>query len=86
MKKYDVYNLTTGELLAYDLVFDDVPELVGAYADFFPDNEIIAVESGKEINLKTCVKLVDTEEVNRKKFYSEWFDLMDELLAIDNIH
>lgn len=85
MKTYELYNLTTGEILADNLTFDEVPELFGAYAEFYPDCEIIVCYREKTI-VRTCAKVVNSEEINRKNFYAEWFSLMDELLAMDNIH
>ena len=85
MKKYELYNLTTGELLADNLVFDDVPELFGAYAEFFPDNEFAVFEKDRVV-IKRCARVINEDEVDRNNFYVEWFNLMDELLAMDNIH
>lgn len=85
MKTYEIYNLTTGEILADNLSFDDMPELFGAYMDFYPEDDIIVC--CREIKISVaCARVVDREDINRKNFYSEWFGLMDELLAIDNIH
>lgn len=85
MKTYEIYNLTTGELLADNLIFDDVPELFGAYAEFFPDHEIAAYYR-EQPAIKRGVRVVPADEVGRNNFYAEWFDFMDELLAMDNIH
>ena len=85
MKKYEIYNLTTGEILADNLNFDDMPELFGAYMDFYPEDNIIVCCRETKISV-ACARIVDREEINRNNFYSEWFGLMDELLAMDNIH
>ena len=85
MKKYELYNLTTGEILADNLTFEEVPELFEAYANFFPDHEIIACyREGKMV--RTHAKVLSYDEIARNKFMIEWFDFMEELLAIDNIH
>jgi hypothetical protein len=85
MKRYEIYNLTTGEILADNLTFEDMPELFGAYMEFYPEAEIIVCCRETKITV-TCAKFVDREETNRKRFYAEWFNLMDELLVMDNIH
>ena len=85
MKKYEIYNLTTKEILVDNLDFEDVPELFLAYMEFYPENEIIVVF--KEIKKTTAfAKIVDANEVKRKEFYSEWFSLMDELIFYGNIY
>lgn len=85
MKKYELYNLTTGEILADNLAFDEVPELFEAYANFYPDHEIIACYRDMKI-ARVRARILDTEEVNKNNFRAEWLALMDELLAMDNIH
>ena len=85
MKTYEIYNLTTNELLADNLEFDDVPELFGAYAEFYPDHELIVCVRNMQITT-TCAKVVSKDDVHRREFYSEWFGLMDELIRMDNIH
>ena len=85
MKSYEIWNLTTGEIIADNLNFDDVPELFGAYADFFPcDNIIVCC---RKIKIATAsVRPINAEEANRKKFHREWFDFIENLLTMDNIH
>lgn len=85
MKTYEIYNLTTGEILVDNLSFDDMPELFGAYMEFYPEDDIVVCCREVKITV-THARLVDREEINRQKFYSEWFGLMDELLTMDNIH
>jgi hypothetical protein len=85
MKTYEIYNLTTGEILADNLAFDEVPELFEAYASFYPDHEIIACCRDLTI-VKVHARVLKTEEVNRNNFMAEWFDLMDELFALGNVH
>lgn len=85
MKKYEIHNLTTGELLADNLTFDELPELFGAYADFYPGNEIVACYR-EQATIKRCVKIIGVDQAYKNNFYAEWFNLMDELLLMDNIH
>lgn len=83
MKKYELYNLTTGEILADNLNFDDMPELLGAYMEFYPEDDIIVCCRETKITV-TCAKMVDREEINRREFHSEWLEFMDEIVAIGN--
>lgn len=85
MKTYELYNLNTGEILADNLTFEDVPELFEAYTNFFPDNEIIVCYRDQNISV-ACVKILNKEELARKKFHAEWMEFMEELLIMDNIH
>ena len=84
MKTYEIYNLSTGEILADNLRFDDMPELFGAYMDFYPNDDIIVCCRETKITV-TCARVVDRDELDRKTFYSEWFNLVDELFAMGNI-
>ena len=83
MKTYEIYNLTTGELLADNLHFDDMPELFGAYMDFYPEDDIIVCCRETKISV-ACARIVDREELNRREFTSEWLSLMDEIVAMGN--
>lgn len=85
MKKYEIYNLTTKEVLADNLDFEDMPELFGAYMEFYPKDNIIVCCRETKITLVQA-RMIQKEETARKEFYAEWFNLMDELLIIDNIH
>lgn len=85
MKKYELYNLTTRELLADNLTFEEVPELFQAYVEFFPENEIIVCYREKTI-VRPSARVVDPYEVDRNNFRAEWFNLMDELFAMGNIN
>lgn len=85
MKKYELYNLTTGEILADNLTFEEVPELFEAYANFFQDHEIIACCRDLTI-VRVHTRVINSEEMRRRNFYVEWLNLMEELLAMDNIH
>ena len=83
MKKYEIYNLTTKEILADNLDFEDMPELFGAYVEFYPEDDIIVCCRETKISV-TCARIVDREEINRREFNSEWFAFMDEIVAIGN--
>ena len=41
-KVYEIHDLTTHELLSNNLRFEDLPELIGAYQDFYPTHNIVA--------------------------------------------
>lgn len=85
MKNYQIWNLTTNEMLADNLTFDELPELFGAYADFYPGNEIVACYT-EQVTIKRCVKVLGVDQARKNNFYAEWFDLMEELLLMGNIH
>lgn len=85
MKTYEIYNLTTGEILADNLSFDDMPELFGAYLNFYPEDDIIVCCREVKISV-TCARIVNQDELNRRAFYNEWFNLVDELFALGNIY
>lgn len=85
MKTYEIWNLTSGELLADNLNFEDLPELFKAYAEFYFGNEIIACYREKPV-IKRCVNVVSANSASRNDFYCEWFNFMEELLTMDNIH
>lgn len=41
-KVYEIHDLTTHELLSDNLRFEDLPELIGAYQNFYPTHNIVA--------------------------------------------
>jgi hypothetical protein len=42
MKTYEIHDLTTNEILADNLSFDDLSELFGAYVELYPTHEIVS--------------------------------------------
>lgn len=84
MQTYEIYNLTTSELLADNLTFDDMPELYGAYLDFYPNDDIIVCCREVKITV-TYARIINQSNINRKQFNSEWLALMDELFVMGNI-
>ena len=59
--------------------------MVGAYLEFYPDDNIIVC--CREVKLTVIRKrIANREPSRRKKFRNEWFNLMDELLTMDNVH
>lgn len=84
-KTYEIWDLTTGEILVDNLDFDDVPELFDAYAKFYPFDDIVVC--CREVSITVIRERMVKREPNRRvRFYNEWFNFIDELLAIDNIH
>lgn len=74
---FEIHDITSCEILAENLPFDDVPELVMAYQLLEPTHEIVAV----------CREITVTERVHhipREQFKCEWFDLLDDI--IDNLY
>lgn len=85
MKKYQLYNLTTKEVLSDYLPFEEIPELYGAYAEFFPDNEFIVIEKDETV-IKVCAKVIDKDDARRTEFMVSWLDLVTELTRIGNLY
>ena len=74
---FEIHDITTNEVLANNLPFDDLPELMTAYQLFYPTHRIEAVYR------ETTV----TERVHhlpRQQFKADWFELLDEI--IDNLY
>ena len=73
---FEIHNLTTNELLADNLNFNDMPELLNAYQQFYPKHRIEA-----------CYRVVKVTEhiryIPRQQFKLDWFDLLDNI--IDNL-
>ena len=85
MKTYEIWNLTTGELLVDNLEFDDMPELYGAYLEFYPNDNIVVL--CREINLTVIrERIASREPSRRKKFMNEWFNFIEELMTLDNVY
>lgn len=84
MKTYELYNLTTGEILADNLTFDEIPELFDAYANFYDGDEIVACY--RAINIKQCRKVVNPDEKAYNEFLKEWFNFVEEIITLDNLH
>ena len=78
MKVYEIHNLTTNEVVAYDLSFNDVPELIGAYMDFFPEYEFVACYNTDDITNRTETYNADTNPNGRWRRYN-----VEELLQRD---
>lgn len=74
MKKlYEIHDLTTNEILADNLNFDDMPELLGAYQEFYPNHEIIpCYRNYIQHNGYT------TNTQKRKAFRMQWLELITE--------
>ena len=74
MEKFEIHDLTTGEILSDNLAFEEVPELFKAYADFYSSHEIVFCERIDEdilIPIHTNKKLS-----NRAEFQTQWFTLV----------
>jgi hypothetical protein len=85
MKIYEFYSAITGELLVGNMTFDEVPELYNAYTELFPEEDII-VGYREEPEIKRCAKIISIDEHERNCFRSDWFDLIEELVKMDNIY
>ena len=79
---FGVYDFTTGEILADNLFFDDMPELLGAYQDFYPDHKIIAYYQDIDYEMMQNEAITDSIINSRKdNFKTEWYLLMEENLV-----
>jgi hypothetical protein len=85
MKMYELYNFSTGETLADNLAFQEVPELFEAYSNLFPNDEIIVCCRDTDMTV-TYATILNPEDLDRKNFYSQWLELMDELVVMDNVY
>lgn len=73
---FEIYDITTNELLATDLPFDELPELITAYQLFYPMHQIEAAY--REVTVTERV-----HHLPRQQFKTDWFELIDSI--IDNI-
>lgn len=84
MKIYEIHDLTTGEILADNLIFDEVPELFGAYFDFYIDHEIIACY--RTTSITGGYKIINIDEIMANNFKAEWLNLIEELTNLGNLY
>lgn len=78
MKKlYEIRYTITGEVLADNLCFDDVPELFKAYYDWYDGNiDVYEYRSKKRFNFTS----------RKDDFHQEWLSLIDQLMELGNIY
>ena len=84
MKTYEIHNLTTNEILADNLSFEDIPELLEAYSSFYIADEIVACF--REVDAKNNMQIISRDDSARNQFNSEWTCLIDELVNLGNIY
>lgn len=73
-KSYEIHDITTGEILADNLTFEDMPELLGAYQIFYPTHEIVGC-------YRVChntFKVFNNLNYDKVRFRAEWTILMTE--------
>lgn len=81
-KTFEIYDFTTSEVLADNLIFDDVPELFKAYQDFYPNHAIDIFYYEVDIDIKISIKTNNmTIKKQRQQFKAEWFKLLEENLC-----
>lgn len=74
MKNFESHDLTAGEILSDNLAFEEVPELFKAYADFYPDHEIVFCE---RINEDVAIPIhTSTRLSKRAEFQAQWLMLV----------
>lgn len=77
MLTYEIHNTSTGEILADNLSFDDVPELFQAYYDWYLGTvEVYCRKCNRIFNITT----------RREAFRKEWTALIDQLIEFGNIY
>ena len=78
MKTYEIHDLTTSEILVDRLEFEDMPELLEAYINFYPNHEIVACYREYD---DVCIAINPVRQLTKKDFKVEWFNLVEENLA-----
>ena len=79
MNNCEIHDLTTKEILADGLFFDDLPELFQAYTEFYPDHEIVACERDEEDILYPVY--ANKKLSRRVEFQTQWLMLVSENLC-----
>lgn len=74
MKTFEIHDLTTNEILADNMEFDDIPELFAAYQALYPNHELVFAYRDEQINYNNKPKTKDD-------FTTEWFLLLDSILC-----
>ena len=77
LKLFEIHHIN-GEILADNLSFEELPILFQAYQEWYGEESVIACYrrfDGKKLNVKS----------RRDEFYQEWYELMDNLVALNNI-
>ena len=78
MNTYEIHDLTTNEILVDRLEFEDMPELLEAYTNFYPNHEIVACYREYD---DVCITINPAKHFAKKYFKTEWFNLVEENLA-----
>ena len=67
-KTYEIHDLTTNEILADNLNFDNMPELFLAYCNFYNGHDIVS-----------CYRTHKTQPIKLRKeeFLNEWLDFVE---------
>ena len=77
LELFEIHHID-GEILADNLSFDELPILFQAYQEWYGDGSVIA-----------CYRTFDGKkpkfQSRRNEFYQEWYELIDNLVALDNI-
>lgn len=74
MKNFEIHDLTTNEILSDNLAFKEVPELFAAYAEFYPNHEIVFCE---RVDEDTFIPVYTNDKLsNRAEFKTQWLMLM----------
>lgn len=78
MRVFEIHDLTTGEILADNLTFNEVPELFEAYAKFYRNHELMTFF--KELQpIKSWNKAYKLSSNNYHDFKAQWLDMAEEI-------
>ena len=75
MNNYEIHDLTTHEILADNMFFDDVPELFQAYVEFYSMHEIVFCERDEEDILHPICASKNFND--RLEFMAQWMMLVE---------
>lgn len=77
---YEIHDLTVTEILADNLDFDDIPELLEAYQCFYSNHEI-AVFHRVDGYIKLSQYYLNADLQKQHEFKKEWLNLIEENLC-----
>ena len=73
---FEIHHIN-GEILADNLIFDDLPELFQAYQEWYGEGSVVSCYRTLGKKLKPLNRV--------EEFYTEWLKLFDHLMVLDNI-
>ena len=74
---FEIWDITTNEVLSNNLDFDNLPELLDAYQALYPTHRIEGCY--REVTVTERVNILPSQQ-----FKTDWYNLLDEI--IDNLY